>query len=300
MSAVHRRPLDGDQDQTIFTGSYIDDYVVANGKLVLVQQEDKDAADIENSEIITIYDIATHKKERVALPEPGGAAELKVAPDGRSFGFVFTPKSYKSNRSGNLLIYRFAEHDLQVVKGFNGKPVKVIDWIFAKDGTSIAVDDYDSSLSLIRQGMPALPLGQYTGISGFSSDGKKLYVGALDSIQLLDLQTTKKKPLTTDAGTYILTATPFHTEASVMLHLNSISSGESVALEHAGKIQHFDLRNTGGYLGGLSLAPNDQYAALELQVGADEPSAATIIDAHTGKPLLSLPGGKVRWEVISS
>jgi len=296
-SQIHKRQLGGDgKDTMILETDTIQDYVVAGDTIVYIAENAK------GDQAVRLYNVVNYEHHELPLPEKGMVNALSAATDGGSFGFIFYPSDYRSDRSNTLLTYKFSDPTLRPVAGFDNKPLKTQEWQFAKNGTTIAVIDINSILMLINPDKPPVPFGQFGSIEGFTYDDSGLIVGdRLAMKQVLDFKTSDLSELPKlPENNYILTATPLNTESGSVYRVESYSGTRSssqliIVNRQSSKKQIYSAANDAGYLAFNVLSPNDQYVAVQLQDNNTEQTTLKVIDTFTGKKIVQVRGAKVRW-----
>ncbi|HUS25768.1 MAG TPA: hypothetical protein VMY99_00275 [Nevskiaceae bacterium] len=174
---IVRTTLGTTKRQTIFTAPKIQDYVLLGDSIVVATIND------DNTTSLQLVDVRTKKVQHLSLPAKGMLGHLRSAPNRTAFGFSFT-----SNEQGNAKAY---EDNLFIVdlsrgrtaypvNGLNRKPLQIIDWQFAPDGTTVLAQTYDLNALLIDtvSHKEPIPLGRVAALGNFSYNGAKI---ALDS-----------------------------------------------------------------------------------------------------------------------
>jgi hypothetical protein len=257
--------------------------------------------DVAGRGTVWLYNAVTRDKKKLALPEDGSAGSLHANLDGKSFGFLFTASDYRSDNTNTLFTYDLGTSKLTQVVGFDTKPLKALEWQFARNGKTIAALGIDSTLLLVNPGSPPLPLGQYDDVRGFTYDDSSIFVDDIRTgKQAINLRTGERTPLPKlPESSYVLTADPLNIEPGSVLRVQSYkgneSSGQIIVNRPQGKKQIYDAGSDEGYIAFNTLSPNDQYVAIELRSGSTDQTTIKIIDTFTGKVVNTVSGTKARW-----
>lgn len=293
-SELHKRWLGTNKDSVVLTSEPIDDYIVLGDTVVYTTIDQTRKASLR------IFNSATGEHKEVPLPEDGTIYQLRAAPNGGSFGFIFTASNFSGDNTYILNLYDMSRGTLQQVQGFGDKPLKAVDWQFARNGKTIAAVSTDQTVLLVNPGSPPTPLGQYDGLEDFTFDDSSLLLTGRAGKQIVNLKNGQRTSLpAVDDDSHLYSATPLNTEDGLlMLGLSYLATNQKtkimVSRNDISK-EIYSLAADEGTIAFTTLSPNDQYVAMEIRNGLDTTSVIEIIDTWRGDAVAKFNGSKIRW-----
>ncbi len=317
--------LSGSKETTVFNADKIQDYVLLGDSLLVTTISGDTFEDTTNN--LYLVNIKTKQVEELSLPGKGTVTDLRASPNQRLAGYSFTSSGKYNERKYQNIVFNIdmAASRLQYpVDGLDGKPLQVMDWQFAPDGTTIIAQTYDTNLLLVDTNLDnkPLPLGQFTGMENFSYNGAKLIADdRINGPLVLDLLAHTRTPLTngpTDSNQPYLQSARLLSNGDglikqMMLYKDdttysytqslTVSKGNSEKTVYKNSDQHTQL-------GLFDSSPNDQYLVAEVyttgedSMGNDEypetpqqiGTKTLIINVSDGKTSRTIDGFKVTWE----
>ena len=255
--------------------------------------------------------------EPLALPVPGTIERLQSATDSSTIGFTF------SSRDGAFVdtlmtLNLDAGRDIVPATALDGSRLDVANWMFLQNGVSLVAQnlDDDGLLMLDTATGTTLPLGTVTSLESLSTDGTTLGVtnpfGPV-VLTLADLDDTEFAPSPID-GT-----TPFpgefqSTRDGLVQHVvlvdyeTDVFENLLVFDDGATSRELFRTVDDAGSIGRISVAPNDQFVAVEVvpnvessvsdgrTVDARSTAVTTVfVSIETGAVVKSVAGFAVHW-----
>jgi hypothetical protein len=294
-STIHRKELGSGKDEAVFSANAINDYLVI-GDMIVVAQRNKDAT----SNLFT-YNMATQQRLAVRLPEKGMIMGLRAAPDGQSFGFLFTALDPQSQTTGSIILCSLNKRLLSRVVGFDGEPAKVLNWYYAQDSTTILAQMFDANVVLFNPHKTPILLGEYSTLGGFTYNDTGIVLYDISAGPLFkDLKTAAQTVISVpSAGGYITQVDPLRTQDGYILHVQLSGAGvtgQQLFIDAQGRRKEiYRISGNDGYLSFAYLSSNDQYVAVEHRTNNDSgPRKVDIVQTGGGKVVV-LDGQKVRW-----
>jgi hypothetical protein len=302
--------LDGKEKATVFSSKRILDYVRSGNNLVVA------AANDDKTHSLYRVDLQTKKTSKLPLPASGTVDKLEASPNQRLVGFSFTSNEKTGSRRYENTLFNIdlasGEGIVYQLTGFVGKPLQVMDWRFAPDGTTVLAQLTDSSVLLVDttgKHMP-VPLGQFGTIENFSFDGSKVALRARNTTIILDLinHTSTTMPNEKDA-TYLMNIRLLANSEGYIKQTSRFEQAtkyqQRIALTKGSSEQ--ELYEQTGFettIPSFETSPNDQYAAIHLNTmkatansTADQtPHEHTLIlDTDEGKTIADIDGVNIIW-----
>lgn len=320
---IIRTTLSGTKQTTIFSAEKIQDYVLLGDNMLVTTINGETDENTTNS--LYLVNTKTGKTEELSLPDSGTVTNLRASPNQRLAGFSFTSSPNNDQLKYESILFNVdlaANHLEYPIDGLDGKPLQVVDWQFAPDGTTIIAQTNNSNLLLLDtngQNKP-LPLGQFNSMENFSYNGGKLIVSNnMDGPLVLDLLAHVRTPITAssiDGGKpYLQNARLLSNSEGLIKNLSlyndkaesynqylviSRDGSEKTIYTNSGKHEQIVL---------YSGSPNDQYLLAEVydngktgknDLYPDTPkqvgTQTKIIDIKTGKTTKTIDGFKVIWQ----
>jgi hypothetical protein len=294
-STMYKRQLSSGEQVAIVQDKLIDDYIVLGDAVVYTTKE------IGGSSKVYLYNGSTSEIKEIQLPGQGMVRAVRGAADGHAFGFVYNDGDFESSQDNTLFIYDISTAKTTQVLGFENKPLKVLDWQFARNSRTIAALGADTSLALVNAGKTPVPLGQYGAIEGFAFDDSGVYVNGLEAgRQLINLTSLARTTSPGPTGDQLLfAAIPLNTEAGSLLRAVSYgNAGASIQFlieKPSGQKLVYTAADSDGYVSALALSSNDQYVAVTFRDSNTQKTMIKIIDIATGKVIDTIQGEKFRW-----
>lgn len=248
-------------------------------------------------------------EQEIALPGEGSVSDLHAASRSDLIGFVFTSadQTRADARLAQLLLFDpVAGPPLpEPVRGLDGQPVSVLDWIFVPGTPYLVVQTFDQALLLVdtTSDIPPVPLGEHTELRGFVPGTVTLVVADPLSGSIVDLS---------DGTTTVLDLPADDRPESdyrgqlVLIDENSYLETVSRPVSDTGFILDYEVLfvdregatviadpESGVFVRGVCLSPNAQFAVIQLVRSAGE-SSVSVVDLATGETR-TLPGRAVSW-----
>lgn len=313
--------LSGQKETTVFSADRIQDYVLFGNSMLVSTISGDTYEDTTNS--LYLVDIASKHMEELSLPGRGTVTDLHASPNGRYAGYSFSSSGPydKQKYQDTLFVVDFAARRLfSTIDGIDGKPLRVMDWQFAPDGTTIAALT-DSGLFLVDTNLKhtPLPLGVFVSMSNFSGQGTKLIAGdKLKGPVVLDLLGHTRTPIQDVPPT---DETPYPEDARFLqngdglieqMARNDTSTGYDpylmVSQNNVSKVVFKD-DDPVQQLGPYATSPNDQYLSVETYRAGEGSvndmypetpkqvnTQTKIVDLQTGKTVKTIGGFNVTWQ----
>ncbi len=305
----------------VYSATHIQSFVVFAKAIAVATIADDGTSELS---LVNLSDGAV---ETLTLPARGQIERMHGASSSSVLGFTFTsaqPSAGTVNLTPQYSSTLFTI-DLEAgrktipVLGVNGKPVRVVAWLFVP-GTSqlIALTRELSALYIDpTRGSIVTPIGQYTDLDHISNDGKVLSVSdQLGSIALTVSDLTEKRldasPMT--GGTPYLGEFQVLTTGDRIEHISlydSVSgrfSSRLVIDSGASSRALFQTVGDNGSIEGFSVSPNEQYVAIETvpDLAARVPDGyaiegrsttvtTVIVDVASGSVVKSMEGFGISW-----
>jgi len=295
---IYRRQMNDAKATAVFTGDKIGDFLIAGTTLVINTQQPSGNSTL----LVKNVQEPDAPPTTIRLPRPGFVLGLRASADRQSFGFRFTATNANGSIVGQLGLYNFMERKLTWLNGANGQPVSALDWQYGRDGKTLLVQTFDSSVFAVNAKGAWLPLGQFVEIGGFSHDGSSALVfDAKKGESSLDLTTIAVNSLPLpERDAMIAEALPLRTQAGYLLQTDIMADEEAaqriyIRRDKAAKAL-FSITGNQGYVRGIALSPNDQFAVVEKNKEDAGVFAYDIIDTFTGRKVESLDAAMVRWQ----
>ncbi len=314
---IMQTSLSGRKTSQFYSAGMIQDYVISGNKLVVVTVND----DKTNS--LFLVDIKTKQSTELSLPAAGTVRQLHASPNQRSVGFSFSSneKDYSKRKYERVLFTMDVAppRPAHPVDGLNKKPLQIIDWQFAPDGTTILAQAFDTNLLLIDTNgtHDPVPLGQFTSIGNFSYNGAKIAADSglgpvvLDPIKHSRIMPQFKQIDGLDP--YPLNLTLLANGDGYLARLQVYGqdyrqSNDYFLLSRQGSDNIiYKVDTVQSNVDGYALSPNDQYLAVEQssikysesdQYPDNSKSYSVhtqLIDVGTGKPVRDIEGFGLAW-----
>lgn len=296
---IVKRQADG-KETTVYQSKQILDYVALDDALIVNIREQDYTSSLHR------IDLKTGSEQPIALPKLGVVADLLASPDKQSFGFVFTSQDYEERYNSTLMISESSRINPKVAAGFNGQPLRPLNWRYGPDSTTLISQLLDFSLivtSIDGKSTP-LPLGQLTP-GGLSADGKSVIAGDSQGALQISLGDNKltRIPTTPYPGdhTIVVDVTPLNNSVGYLLHTQTDKGdrfNEYLTLSMQGKAKTIFAGEDDKSITSVRLSPNDQYAAIQIaEPTLDGTSYTTkILDMRSGKVVRTISGTLVQWQ----
>ena len=295
---IMQTTLHGTDTTTVFSAPKIIDYTLVGNHLVVSSSTG------DGRGKLSAVDLATKKVAEIELPDNGIATQLRSSSDGTSFGFAYSSPEAQATQSSDsyhntLFISDIRPgHNVVPLLGIGSKPIRVFDWRFAPDGTSVVARLSDQSLLLIDGNFkhPPVPLGTFSSISNFSADGTKLLVSNRDGFSMLNLIRHNLNPIPDgQIGSdleALLEVSVLPADSGYLRHYQTTSTDRTtfsdyLRYDHAStKKVIYDTARQRTDIQALELSPNGQLAILEASPDGsvdydDYPYASRPLSART-------------------
>lgn len=308
--------LSGTKAREVYSAARIQDYIISGSKLAVVMINDNKT----NSLFLT--DIKTKHTEELKLPAKGTITNLRASPNQKLIGFRFSSNENNSKQQYERVLFNIniADRHVRPIVGLDKKPLQIIDWQFAPDGTTILAHALDENLLLIDTSAKhdPVPLGQFTSISNFSHNGAKISADSSVGPVLLDPIERTRTNLQFERIDGVV---PY------LVNLKMLSNGDGYIArlqaysEDYQQSNHYFLLDRDGSdkvvykvnvvrssVNDFALSPNDQYLAVEqnsikdslLDQYPDNSKSYTVhtqlVDISTGKPIKDIDGFGLIWD----
>jgi len=247
--------------------------------------------------------------QQVRLPEGVRIERLIAPPVGTLLGMVLSTATApldgdEAGQAGDAgqqtlssvlaVVDLAADGIVTIVQGLDGLPITTLNAQFLPDGATMIAHDFDQNVLRVELvGAPlVLPIGQMTEVYALSSDGTRLTGGDSFGGVVLNLATgveTRLDPSLVDGklafgGESILTATELRVQKVAVVDATTSESKVVLVADEGTGVARVLLRTIDdrGSLGAISLAPNDQFVAVEV--------TPSVVDAQPdGRPVNGRP-----------
>lgn len=291
------------KDTQLFTAKDISEYTVAGNDLYVNTLND------DYTSNLTRVNTGTRKQAAVQLPFAGTVSMLQASPDGRVLGFVLLPKDKKKYQEG-LYVYDIVTKQFTAMIGIGKKRFEPLNWKFANDSRTLVVKDADASMYIVdRLGKRApTPFGQFGPLNGFTADRSAVItsdIAQATQFYAIDVRSLKRnaypaKPMAADqilTSVYPLTA---HTASLLYVQQLKGSASEDQLFYDDGSTRKLLYQaDETSIISGVTIAPNDQYTAIEVTDLSDNDKTTNIqtiiIKTTTGERLGVIQGLQVLW-----
>jgi len=317
---IVRTGLAGTEREIVFSASEIQDFVPLGTLLVVATlTEDASGQPISALGLVSIADGTT---EVLNLPQEGTVDKLRASNSGSLFGFTFTTAGdpIDGEYSDTLMwVDVAAGRTIAPVPALDGNPMSVFNWMFVPNSTSVVALTTDESALMVDTAVAgsALPLGQFSTLTGISADGSTLSVsdryGAI-ALDLATLEQTRLPPSLYDGAVPYggeALALPDHSRVQTIAVIDQeVGTFSSVLVLDDGEQSRklFQTVNDQGQIDSFSISPNNQFVAVEVvpsvgdsvrdgyAVNERSTSVTTvIINLDTGAVVRSLEGFALAW-----
>ena len=310
-------------ESIVYIAPKIQNFVVVGEKIVIITQEN-DENDERNELLILDQNHLERAPVVISLPGTGTIKNLRRSPNQRSVGFTFTSTARGSTLgtyTDSLFVFNTTDvNSLRSIKGLDGQPLSVLDFQFAPDGTSIAAQGYDESVTLIdsEERYDPLPIGSARRVSNFSPSGDQLIVSNFSGYSSLDMRTYRQTPLilqnpanerSDTINVKFLNNTPGFISQQFLSNFTSDRFRDNFIIG-AGRnlrdITSIDSKKV--TITSMETSPNDQYLILERQNLNDSLSLnytdnnstsstrSLIIDVKSGESVTMIDGINLQWQ----
>ena len=318
--SIIRTGVTGTEREVVYTAPGIQDFVPLASLLVVATLAQNDAG--QPVSVLTLVALSDGKAEVLNLPGEGTIDQLRASNAGSLLGFTFTTVGDPiDGEYSNTLFWvdLAAGRTIAPVEGLNGAAMSVFNWVFVPYLASLVALTTDESALLVDTAVAAsaLPLGQFSTLTGISADGSTLTVGDRYGPFALDLSTleTTRLPSTKFEGVQ-----PY---GGVALALADRSRVQNIAVinEETGTFRTVLVLDDGttsrklyqtvddkGQVDSFTISPNEQFVAVEVVPNVGESVrdgyavnersttvTTVIIDLKTGAVVRSLDGFALAW-----
>ena len=307
-------------ESIVYSAPKIQNFVVVGEKIVIITQEN----DERNKLLILDRNRLKRAPVVISLPGTGTIKNLRHSPNQRLVGFTFTSTagiSTLGTYTDSLFVLDTTDVDsLRSIEGLDGQPLSVLDFQFAPDGTSIAAQGYDESVTLIdsEERYDPLPIGSARRINNFSPSGEQLIVSNFSGYSSLDMRTYRQTPLILQnpASEQIDTIdikffnnTPELISQQFSSNFASDRFRDNFIIETSRTIRDItSIDSKKVTTTSMETSPNDQYLILEQQNFNDSLSLSytdndstlstrsLIIDVKSGESVTMIDGINLQWQ----
>lgn len=288
---IRKHVMGAEVDQTIYSGSKIDDYTVIGNTLVLVVKE-------SSKNTVLLYDMPSKQSQHITLPGNGTVTQLRGVPNKRLFGFMYTDHS--NSADSNILLYDMNTKLLKAAGFSLDHSLRAIEWQLARNATTLLIRTPDSSTFLLNPGVVPIPLGQYSQLFGFShDDGTILLRNTANRFVSLDIKERRQRSLVQQTNIYINTAFPLFTKRGYFMHIQTSRGGawvqQVMTIQKGGEKTHYTNSSADKYIDSVSLSSNDQLLAVEERTTGSDIHKTRIINSNDNHVLKIIEGNMVRW-----
>lgn len=290
---IRRQTVGANTSQVIYTGRKVNDYLVLGNTLVL------SVRDVSSNNAVLLYDIPSKQSHQIPLPGNGTASQLRSAPGKRIFGFIYNDSG--NNTNGNIYLYDMNTRQLRQTGLLQDHPIKASEWQLARNGATVLARTLDNDTLLVNPGTTPIPLGQYSGLFGFSHDDSNIFVrDAPGEVLSLNVKSKQQTPYTEQgSGTYVAEVFPLSTRHGYIVRSQTSAGGAAAQKvfinQRDNQKELFASASSGQYLDDISPSPNDQLLAVEIRTTGSDTHKTQIIDINTGRTLATIEGAMVRW-----
>ncbi len=292
---ILRTTIGPGETATAFEAAYIQEFVTIGSELAVVTLNE----DFTNT--LSRVD-PDGRAAPLTLPGVGSVQDLQAASVQSLLGFRFTSDANAPGGpayENTLFVFELATGVARPVEGLDGTPVQAVEWGFMPFRAELVARLYDTTLLLINplaQTEP-IPLGQYSAITAFAPDGRRVAVSDATTQVVLDLSqgTENTVAATTVPGTTRYTAgldflaggdgfvqrlAEFDPQTGVARqYLTRVSDGAETTIYTPASAQESIV--------GFQVSPNDQYVAVQIvpnretEISDGYPLQAQATDATT-------------------
>ncbi|TFD55134.1 hypothetical protein E3T55_01535 [Cryobacterium frigoriphilum] len=281
---VLRTLIGSNETEAVFEAPYIQEFVPIGAELAVVTLN----ADLSST--LTRVD-SDGVASALTLPGGGAVQDLEAAAGESLLGFRFTSTADAPGPvyENHLFLFNLATGVADPVLGLDAEPVQAIDWGFMPGRAELVAQLYDTTMLLVNPLLVSIeadgalpepiPLGQFSALTAFAPDGRRIAVSDSSAQFVLDLSEGTEDTLTPESvvGTTRYTAglrflaggdgfvqrlSEFDPDTQqVRQNLTLVSDGvERVVYAPSSGAES---------IVGFSVSPNDQYLAVQIVPNRD-------------------------------
>jgi hypothetical protein len=307
---ILQRHLHSTKEEVVFEAERIKEFVLLDDALIV-------STTSKSGRIDTLRRVNLEDNTSTVVTMPKGTvSELHASPNGRDFGYIFTPAG---KHRPELHIFDSRANLTFTIDGIDSKPVAPAYWQYAPDGKAAAVQIPGTGTYLIDttgKNKP-VPLGNFYGLLGFSRDGSSLLVRTAENLVIVDTLARKQQivePVMLDgdfAYPYTGLLLPNASKNTTIQHAFTYAmdiSRSHVYVQSGSTIRELYTKNTDDEnVLDLGVSPNGQYAAIEIgskdasdeqYPGDTQPKGAytEIINTSNGNSAGGVDGFGIVWD----
>ncbi|MGD8194897.1 hypothetical protein ACEXQB_010450 [Herbiconiux sp. P18] len=264
----------GSSSEVVFEAPRIQQYAVAGDAFAVVLLDDQGASTLAVSQ-------AGATPATVFTPPGGRIQNLHASTTAGLFGYTVNGGTDSTGRTYQNTLFTFdpldASGKAKEVTGFDGAPLRVVDWQFVPGSSALVAQSTDQQLYLIDPLGSAgpTPLGRHVEMRDFLAGGLKLVVADPAGTSTIDLGTGVVEPLTqpvpeVDPALYPSAVATLANGATVRQYdevdYSSGSAAQSSVILYADGSATRKLYRpaaAGSRIRGFCVSPNGQYLAVE-------------------------------------
>ncbi|MFO7691364.1 MAG: hypothetical protein R6W83_12575 [Cryobacterium sp.] len=301
------------ETRTVFEAPYIQEFVTIGIELAVVTVNDDLTSTLNRVD-------SDGRAAPLTLPGFGTVHDLQAASAQSLLGFRFTsdPQAPGADTGplydSTLFLFELATGAANPVLGLDGGPVQVTAWGFMPFRAELVAQLFDTTLLLInpQQNTEPIPIGQFSAITAFAPDGRRIAVSDASAQFVLDLSEGTENTVApeTVAGTtrytagleflaggdgYVQRLAEFDPVTGVARqYLTLVVDGEEDVIYAPASAQETIV--------GFTVSPNDQYVAVQIVPNRDTavtdgyPVLAQATDATT--LFVSIATGQITRSVV--